>query len=63
MLNRVTILSDLLIPPANRLERLKRDRIGQIGQYSIRINSQWRICFEWEIRQDNFICFSCKRRL
>lgn len=34
MLNRATILSDLLIPPANRLERLKGDRIGQ---YSIRI--------------------------
>jgi proteic killer suppression protein len=45
MLNRVTILQDLLIPPANRLERLKRDRMGQ---YSIRINSQWRICFKWE---------------
>lgn len=37
MLNRATILQDLLIPPANRLERLKGDRIGQ---YSIRINSQ-----------------------
>jgi proteic killer suppression protein len=45
MLNRATILQDLLIPPANRLERLKGDRIGQ---YSIRINSQWRICFEWQ---------------
>ncbi len=45
MLNRATILQDLLIPPANRLERLKGDRMGQ---YSIRINSQWRICFEWE---------------
>jgi proteic killer suppression protein len=45
MLNRANTLQDLLIPPANRLERLKGDRIGQ---YSIRINSQWRICFEWE---------------
>jgi len=45
MLNRAVILQDLLIPPANRLERLKGDRIGQ---YSIRINSQWRICFEWQ---------------
>ncbi len=45
MLNRVKILQELLIPPANRLERLKGDRIGQ---YSIRINSQWRICFEWQ---------------
>jgi plasmid maintenance system killer protein len=32
------------IPPANRLEKLKGDRIGQ---YSIRINDQWRICFIW----------------
>jgi toxin HigB-1 len=45
MLNRAMTLQDLLIPPANRLERLKGDRIGQ---YSIRINSQWRICFEWQ---------------
>lgn len=37
-------LQDLRIPPANRLERLKGDRIGQ---YSIRINDQWRICFIW----------------
>lgn len=45
MLNRAMTLQDLLIPPANRLERLKGDRLGQ---YSIRINSQWRICFEWQ---------------
>ena len=45
MLNRATTIQDILIPPANRLERLKGDRIGQ---YSIRINSQWRICFEWQ---------------
>jgi toxin HigB-1 len=45
MLNRAMTLQDLLIPPANRLERLKGDRTGQ---YSIRINSQWRICFEWQ---------------
>jgi proteic killer suppression protein len=45
MLNRATSRQELLIPPANRLERLKGDRIGQ---YSIRINSQWRICFEWQ---------------
>jgi proteic killer suppression protein len=37
-------LSDLRIPPGNRLERLKGDRGGQ---YSIRINRQWRICFAW----------------
>lgn len=37
-------LQDLLAPPGNRLEKLKADRAGQ---YSIRINDQWRICFEW----------------
>ena len=37
-------LDDLLAPPANRLEQLSGDRQGQ---YSIRINDQWRICFEW----------------
>lgn len=37
-------LEDLRIPPANRLEKLSGDRDGQ---YSIRINDQWRICFKW----------------
>ena len=37
-------LQDLMAPPGNRLEKLKGDRAGQ---YSIRINDQWRICFEW----------------
>ena len=37
-------LDDLRLPPGNRLEALKGDRRGQ---YSIRINDQWRICFEW----------------
>lgn len=37
-------LNDLLVPPSNRLEKLSGDRQGQ---YSIRINSQWRICFAW----------------
>ncbi|HIG57606.1 MAG TPA: type II toxin-antitoxin system RelE/ParE family toxin [Candidatus Latescibacteria bacterium] len=45
MLNRSTTLKDLTIPPANRLEKLKGDRKGQ---YSIRINEQWRICFTWK---------------
>jgi len=45
MLHRAQSLRDLLAPPANRLEKLSSDRSGQ---YSIRINSQWRICFEWE---------------
>ncbi len=37
-------LDDLRIPPGNRLEVLKGDRFGQ---YSIRINDQWRVCFYW----------------
>jgi proteic killer suppression protein len=50
MLNNARSLEDLRIPPANRLERLKGDRAGQ---YSIRINGQWRICFLWN-RGDAF---------
>lgn len=45
MLNRATDLNDLRVPPANHLEKLKGDRIGQ---HSIRINDQWRVCFRWE---------------
>ena len=44
MLNRAHNINDLRIPPGNRLEELKGDRVGQ---YSIRINNQWRICFAW----------------
>ena len=44
MLNRALTLNDLRVPPANRLEKLSGDRAGQ---YSIRINQQWRVCFEW----------------
>lgn len=44
MLNNAVTLDDLRVPPANRLEKLSGDRAGQ---YSIRINDQWRICFEW----------------
>lgn len=44
MLDAATVVADLRIPPGNRLERLKGDRAGQ---YSIRINDQWRICFRW----------------
>lgn len=43
-LNAVTSLEELTIPPGNRLEALKGDRKGQ---YSIRINQQYRICFTW----------------
>ena len=45
MLNRAATLNDLMIPPANRLEKLKGDRLGQ---HSIRINDRWRICFKWQ---------------
>jgi len=48
MLNNAKSIQDLLSPPGNRLEKLKGDRAGQ---YSIRINDQWRVCFEW--RDDN----------
>jgi proteic killer suppression protein len=44
MLNQARVLSDLLVPPGNRLEAL---RGGRAGQHSIRINDQWRICFTW----------------
>ncbi|MBA2654980.1 MAG: type II toxin-antitoxin system RelE/ParE family toxin [Gammaproteobacteria bacterium] len=44
MLNNAKQLSDLRIPPNNRLELLKGDRAGE---HSIRINNQWRICFKW----------------
>ncbi len=37
-------LDDLRVPPGNHLEALKGDRSGQ---YSIRINDQWRVCFRW----------------
>ncbi|MBE7439071.1 MAG: type II toxin-antitoxin system RelE/ParE family toxin [Spirochaetales bacterium] len=44
MLNNAQTLTDLRIPPSNRLEALRGDRKGQ---HSIRINDQWRICFRW----------------
>ena len=44
MLNNSISINDLMIPPSNMLEELKGNRKGQ---YSIRINKQWRICFEW----------------
>jgi toxin HigB-1 len=45
MLNRAANLEDLRIPPANRLEKLSGARAGQ---WSIRVNDQWRICFRWQ---------------
>ena len=44
-LHRARHLGDLLVPPGNRLEALKGLRSGQ---YSIRINDRWRICFVWQ---------------
>ena len=41
-INAASVVEDLLVPPSNRLEKLKGSRKGQ---WSIRINSQWRICF------------------
>lgn len=43
-LHAATDVNELRIPPGNHLEALKGDRLGQ---YSIRINQQWRICFTW----------------
>ncbi|MCW6038193.1 type II toxin-antitoxin system RelE/ParE family toxin [Spirulina subsalsa FACHB-351] len=44
LLDAATSVHDLRVPPGNRLEKLTGDRKGQ---YSIRINNQWRICFIW----------------
>lgn len=44
LLNQAKVLQDMRVPPGNRLEALKGERKGQ---YSIRINDQWRICFKW----------------
>lgn len=45
MLEAAKKIDDLRSPPGNRLEKLKGKRVGQ---YSIRINDQWRLCFRWE---------------
>ena len=45
MINNAISINDLRVPPANRLEKLGGDRAGQ---WSVRINDQWRICFEWQ---------------
>ncbi|MFA6311969.1 MAG: type II toxin-antitoxin system RelE/ParE family toxin [Sterolibacterium sp.] len=44
MINAAGSLEFLRVPPQNRLEQLKKDRRGQ---WSIRINDHWRVCFEW----------------
>ena len=46
MLNRSGKLDDLKIPPSNYLEKLSGDRAGQ---YSIRINDKYRVCFKWKL--------------
>jgi len=45
MINNSISINDLRVPPANRLEKLSGNRTGQ---WSIRINDQWRVCFRWE---------------
>jgi len=45
MINNAISINDLRVPPANRLEELSGNRAGQ---WSIRINDQWRVCFRWE---------------
>ncbi|MGB8214147.1 MAG: type II toxin-antitoxin system RelE/ParE family toxin [Anaerolineales bacterium] len=47
MINNAISINDLRVPPANRLEKLAGERADQ---WSIRINDQWRICFEWRGR-------------
>ena len=44
-LNRVRSLRELSVPPGNRMEALRGDRLGQ---HSIRVNQQYRVCFRWE---------------
>lgn len=44
-LDAADALDDLRVPPGNRLEKLKGSRSGQ---YSIRVNEQWRVCFRWK---------------
>ena len=45
MINNSISINDLRVPPANHLEKLSGNRAGQ---WSIRINDQWRVCFRWE---------------
>lgn len=45
MINNAISINDLRVPPENRLEKLSGNHAGQ---WSIRINDQWRVCFRWE---------------
>jgi proteic killer suppression protein len=47
IIDAADLLQDLRVPPGNRLEKLSGSREGQ---YSIRINDQWRVCFRWSDR-------------
>lgn len=44
LVNAAESINDLRVPPGNRLEKLSGNRAGQ---YSVRVNDQWRICFTW----------------
>lgn len=44
VLDAAEMLDELRVPPGNRLEKLKG---GRLGQHSIRVNDQWRVCFRW----------------
>ena len=48
LIEAAEVIEDLRVPPGNRLEKLSRNRKGQ---YSIRVNDQWRICFLWQSGQ------------
>ena len=48
LIDGADLIEDLRIPPGNRLERLSGNRKGQ---YSVRVNDQWRICFRWKSGQ------------
>lgn len=45
MIDAALTVGDLRVPPGNRLERLRGNRLNQ---YSIRVNDQWRVCFKWQ---------------
>ena len=44
LINAAESINDLRVPPGNRLEKLSGNRAGQ---YSVRVNDQWRLCFTW----------------
>lgn len=54
MLEAAAELQDLRIPPSNRLEKLQGDRAGT---YSIRVNDQWRLVFDWDGGEANNVAF------